>query len=106
MIPNLAKFFVFGSHGKCVADSRTGLVPCVEDNGFNDGEYESISRFDVEEWRATYPEIDLAGKWVDILDLGYILWDGTHEGPELDWRAEFRAIAKSDVTTFVLGDGL
>ena len=83
MIPNLVKFFVFGSHGKCVADSRTGMVPCVEDNGFNDGEYESISRFDVEEWRATYPEIDLAGKWVDILDLA--IFYGTERTRDQNW---------------------
>lgn len=90
-------FFVYGNHGRLEVDAETGIV--VSRDGACDCElcnmpevnYGHIGRFDVAEWEATYPDDELVGRQIDILDLGY-WWgeDETYEPPEYDWRAEFR----------------
>lgn len=99
MVADSPKFYVLGSHGQCVVDAKTGEVLYIEEDGHrpNDCEYETIMRFDVDEWRAAYPRSDLVGISVDILDLGYTLRDGAYEAPQLDWRAEFRAMREGEI---------
>lgn len=79
-------FGVFGSQGSFEADVETG---CVVRYDTEDADYLSIAKFDVNEWKSAYPDEDLEGMNLDILDIGS--WDkaGNYGGPELDWRAEF-----------------
>ena len=37
----------------------------------DDNNYRDIRRFDVSEWQEMYPERELAGAHVDILDIGF-----------------------------------
>ncbi len=86
-------FIVFGSYGECVVDAESGRIKDMRDESSNANcaEYQPIVRFDVGEWLAAYPGEELVGNRVDILDLGYVLRNGTYEPPATDWRAEFRA---------------
>lgn len=55
--------------------------------------YSHISRVDVDEWRKAYPGEPLAGRTIDILDLGFWYEDGEgvrcYEPPAYDWRAAY-----------------
>ena len=80
-------FYVFGNHGSLKV-SYTGEVLEVSDNPHSDDSYAGIIHFDVEEWKRAYPDEELCD--MDILDIGFWDSDGRYEGPEEDWREEFR----------------
>jgi len=82
---------VTSSHGTFIIESETG---CVIDSDLDDcedcPEYETISKFDIEEW-CKYWKREPEERYYDILDLGYWYGDGKYEKPENDWRKEFGA---------------
>lgn len=71
---------IVGSRDECYAAFGNAACP-----------YDDIVRFDVEEWRRTYPSEEPEG--MDILDIGFWTPEGVYTGPELDWREEYRADA-------------
>ena len=77
-------FAVTGSWGDLSVDSGTGKIE------YNPGgDYANITRFDVAEWKRTYPREPLAGMTVDILDIGF--WtDNGYCPPEEQWRKEWQ----------------
>ncbi len=86
------EFNVYGNQGKLTVDAYTGLVLAYEPE--EEGDYHDIFRFDVAEYKATYPaEADLGGRSVDILDIGF--WDPRQEAgytvAEPDYRARVAA---------------
>lgn len=84
-----AEFTVASSCGTLVADSVTGKVisrTIDEDQGST---LEMIVSFDVEEFKA-HSKIETMPGHVDILGLGYWLFNGGYEPPVEDWREEFR----------------
>jgi hypothetical protein len=88
-----AAFTVTGSHGVVEVDADDGKVVTVVKScscGQKGCGYGSFS-FDVREWKKKYPGEALAGKTVDILDLGYWDRDCVYEGPDEQWRKEFRS---------------
>lgn len=92
-------FTVESSWGLVTANAETGDVLPEEsryDRHDADEDYpiQNIFRFDVAEWRRTYPGEELAGTSQDILDFGY--WFNRKEGPgyqytqpAYEWREEF-----------------
>jgi hypothetical protein len=92
-------FHVTGSYGDLLVNAETGAVLeyLVEDDAYGPDDpegqgYRDIVRFDVAEWRSTYSTEQLAGLWIDILDIGFWTDKNEHyEPPENDWRKEFRA---------------
>jgi hypothetical protein len=72
--------------GKAIEYDHEGTLPDPDDA--TEKGYEAIHRFDLAEWRATYPGKEPTA--IDILDLGY-WWgpDNTYEPPAQDWRDEF-----------------
>jgi hypothetical protein len=74
---------VHSSHGDITIDAQTGVVI----SHGNNTEYADIARFDLEEYRAQYPD-EKEVRGYDILDLGYFLKDGTYEEPDHHWRRD------------------
>jgi hypothetical protein len=114
----LTIFHVGGSWGHLTANAETGeVIECIDDPDATDatGEgYQSITRFNVDEWNRAYPTEELAGMSMDILDIGF--WDDQgYQAPEEDWRADMRkggggmkveaTITVTERTIFVLEDG-
>jgi hypothetical protein len=60
--------------------------------------YDHIVRLDVDEWRKYYPGEDIALDH-DVLDFGSWDADWVYEGPETDWREEFRRNREQDKET-------
>ncbi|HEX5281902.1 MAG TPA: hypothetical protein VFW28_17610 [Micropepsaceae bacterium] len=80
---------ISGSHGTLTADANTGQVM----HRTGDGDYSSISRFDLAEWQRTYPGETCNGG--DILDFAYWTTDGHYEDADSGWREDFRANLRS-----------
>jgi hypothetical protein len=96
------EFNVTGNYGTLYADKATGLVTCYVGDGCdsNDAEgtagYENIVRFDVDEYRKHYGEV----QDTDILLIGFWYTEGgvekyaepehdyrTHHAEDLKWQA-------------------
>ena len=97
----LPTFTVGGSHGILSVDAITGDVLSYDRDpscgAGCEGCYDDIARFDLAEWARAYPgEVLTDVGHIDILDLGCSLKDGAYEGPEEDWRAEFRSLKKGN----------
>jgi hypothetical protein len=84
-------FFVISTHGIITASSQDGTIVKVEPE--TDPEsiefLNSIASFDIREWQSQYPNEQLTGQTIDILDIGYTNKGGTYEPPETDWRQEY-----------------
>lgn len=97
--PIPAMFTVHSSHGDLAVDSLTGAVlvaASVYFKGSDDAEsLRHIARFNLDEWRKTYPGEIMTGTHIDILDLGFWITDGTYTPPDEFWRDEFRAQLKA-----------
>jgi hypothetical protein len=79
---------ITGSWGTLHVCPTTGKVVSRHDLYPNDPQgYRTIIKFDVAEWRRTYPGTQLQGG--DILDFGYWTEDGHYEEPAYDWRRGF-----------------
>lgn len=79
---------ITGSHGHLVIDWTSGEVITVSNYGGDPYAYSDITRFDVQEWQATYP-----GKTpsvVDICDIGYWTDVDYYEPPAPEHRAAVR----------------
>lgn len=77
-------FYVKSSNGLLVCDAETGCPISEKSIYYSEKGLERISRFDLEEYRETYPERRVEGSVIDILDLGY--WTISYEIPAHDWR--------------------
>jgi hypothetical protein len=93
MIPRaILKAKAFSSHGELTFDAITGFVLERELYEPQDDGAEclkAITRFDVIEWRSTYPGEEMGEH--DILDLGYFFARNGREGyepPDHGWRAD------------------
>lgn len=86
MLRNL--FVINSSHGDLTVDCETGWI--VERRP--DFTLNNIKKFDVEEWKKTYPTEVLTGMQVDILDFGYWLKNGEY----YDWRVEFVELSRKN----------
>jgi hypothetical protein len=81
-------FSTGGNWGTLICNAETGEVIEYQRDGDwekpGDG-YDDITRLDADEWRATYPQGDIAAGH-DILDFGS--WDkaGVYVPAESDWR--------------------
>jgi 8-oxo-dGTP pyrophosphatase MutT (NUDIX family) len=84
-------FTVISSHGTVTARVTDGIPVSVEPAYPDDEEYlKRIKRFDVEEWRKTYPDERISdGDTIDILDIGIEMADGRYEPPDETWREDF-----------------
>ena len=79
------KISIWSSNGHIVIDENGNILDLKLYVG---GELPPITRFDVEEYRATYGKLDES---IDILDIGY--WygtDNTYEPAEPDFRQHVR----------------
>lgn len=92
-------FTVFGSHGSLTVNADTGEVLELVHETDEERGYKNIRRFDVVEWRATYPNEKLEGMQVDILDLG--LWEVVDDDntekyfePDHEWRNIYLEISQ------------
>ena len=112
---------VVGSHGTLYVNSSTGKVIELYPDGSD--EYADIVRFDVTEWVqahcarlgspvSTQRALELAsvsvggllaGRTVDILDLGFWMIDGTYEPAEPEWREEERKAVQEKTYVAVFG---
>jgi len=87
---------ISGSWGELEVDPETGEVlyyyPRYYDADALEGEdYNKIARLDVQEWRETYPNREMAGDTVhDILDWGYWTVDGVYEPPCESYRMDLK----------------
>lgn len=79
---NIKNIIISGSHGNITINEFGRIISCDE------GEYKSIKEFDAFEWINHYNKPFPSN--LDILDMGYWLYDGTYEPPCYDWRNEFR----------------
>lgn len=83
---------VFGNGGTLTARADTGDVLHYEPDALDEQNtgYGDIHRFDVDEWRRTYPGEDITNSSIDICDIGY--WykvddsNTLYEEPSLEWR--------------------
>jgi|GEM_PF-4356587 len=93
----ISSYTVRSSHGELAIDDAGYVTQCKADNTEATGgqHLESITRFDLVEWRKHWgnPETDI----IDILDLGY--WYGVpetctiaFEPPDAQWRSEIAEI--------------
>lgn len=81
---------IYSSNGELTVSAETGeVLSCVEYED-SEGALSDIRRFDLAEFKATYPDADLADAHLDILDVGFWADNGKYTGPELDWRNEGR----------------
>jgi hypothetical protein len=84
-------FQVLSSWGQITASRVSGEIISFnltcEDDGESRG-LEDISRFDIDEWKRTYPTEEVASH-IDKLDLGYWMNDGSYCSPEFSWRKQF-----------------
>lgn len=101
-------FTVRSSWGRIVVDALTGNVDPAASVYYDDpthaqGEWpiRNIRRFNVDEWRKTYPDEVLEDSEQDILDFGY--WINRtplpgfiYEPPDADYRCNFRQLARDD----------
>jgi len=80
---------VRSSHGMLTIDAISGKVIRLQDLDPKEQHYlHDIDRFDMHEYNNYYP--GNTDKFIDILDLGYWLKDGTYGGPEQGWRDEVK----------------
>ena len=86
----MSEFYVNGSHGEMRADALTGHVIELNNDDYNSIEYNVIVRFDIDEWRQKYPDEELNGMNMDILDIGFWCSDGEYVPPEEEWREDLR----------------
>jgi hypothetical protein len=66
-------FRVFSSHGEWEVDSQTGLVLSCErydEDDVSSRWVERVMQFDLDEFRARYPDADFEDSGIDILDIG------------------------------------
>ena len=80
----MSTFQVYGSHGDLTVASASGRVLAYEPIG--DGDYRSITFFNIAEWRQAY--IGEVLHQIDILDIGYWTQEGEYAPPVVGWRAE------------------
>lgn len=99
-------FEALSSWGSLIAETETGniiekrLSPPSRKDCTTKEEYRQLckthkvlskaERFDVEEWRRTYPGEELNTQ-CDILDLGIFYDGGKYEPPVKEWREQFKA---------------
>lgn len=86
--PNKNIIHVGGNHGNLEVDADTGAVLSYEYEGFDSDGYKIIVRFDVAEFRQAYPNEDIVGTYVDILDIGY--WYSKGDDGELGYEPPIR----------------
>lgn len=91
MSPDRKTFRISSSNGELVACSTLGSVfpqlSRYDTKPGEEGDLRPILRFDLAEWRKTYPGQELDGGTVDILDLGYWSTGEQYEAPAHEWRA-------------------
>lgn len=81
-------FVVYGNYGDLIVNRSTVSVLQYEPDRDSEtgAEYDSILRFDISEYTATYPDEEL--DHVDICDIGFWTRHGQYEPPIADFRAE------------------
>lgn len=83
----MATFQVTGSHGELIVDADSGEI--IERSDVS--AYPEVARFDMNEWRATYPdETPENASPIDILDLACTLTTGERCAADAYWREEFK----------------
>lgn len=81
------------SHGEFTVDQDGNVVQrrrYHEDDP--DGQFiDDVAKFDLDEWRRYWREDPVKAGGMDILDVGWWGKDGSYSGPEMEWRADYRA---------------